>query len=121
MKNVEKLSVYRRAYGASLRVHELSLQFPRHEQYGGLGSQLRSSSKSVVANLVEGYAFKTLRPARFINHLEVSIGSCDETRLWLRYSVDIGYIDAAVYNELAFEYSEIGKMLWGLYRSVVDV
>ena len=54
MKSVEGLAVYRRAYAASLRIHQLSMGFPRQEQYGGLASQLRDSSKSVVANLVEG-------------------------------------------------------------------
>ncbi len=120
MKSVEGLAVYRRAYAASLRIHQLSMGFPRQEQYGGLASQLRDSSKSVVANLVEGYAFKKIRPARFFNHLEISIGSCDETRLWLSYSKDVGYIQEAEYEELEGEYSEIGKMLWGLYQRVLS-
>lgn len=118
MKNIERLAVYRKAYGASLRVHKLSLKFPKYEQYGGLASQLRDSSKSVVSNLVEGYTFKKIRPRRFITHLEVSTGSCDETRLWLRYGVDLEYMRGDEYKELAGEYDEIGKMLWGLYQSV---
>ena len=120
MKSVERLAVYHRAYAVSVQIHKLSLQFPRYEQYGGLASQIRQSSKSVVANLVEGYTFKKLRPARFINHLEVSIGSCDETRLWLRYSVDVGYISDALYEELESAYDEIGKMLWGLYQRLIS-
>ncbi len=54
MKMVEHLAVYRGSYEESLRIHELSLKFPPYEQYKGLASQLRDSSKSVVANLVEG-------------------------------------------------------------------
>ncbi len=102
----------------SLEIHELSLGFPRHEQYKGLASQLRDSSKSIVANIVEGYAFRKQRPKRYINHIEVSIGSCDETRLWLRYGFDLGYLEREVYNRLIAEYEEIGKMLWGLLQSV---
>ena len=68
--------------------------------------------------MVEGYTFKKIRPGRFITHLEVSIGSCDETRLWLRYGVDLEYMTGDEYEELAGEYDEIGKMLWGLYQSV---
>jgi four helix bundle protein len=71
-----------------------------------------------VANIVEGYAFRKHRAKRYINHLEISIGSCDETRLWLRYSLDLGYIEKDVYNRLIAEYEEIGKMLWGLLQSV---
>jgi len=104
MKTVENLEVYRKAYEASLKVHRITQGFPAKEQYGGLGSQLRSSSKSIVANLVEGYSFKKIRPGRFISHLEVSMGSCDETRLWLKYCVDLRYIENMLYkiSELLF-------------------
>ena len=118
MQSLGNLSVYNRSYTVSLEIHELSLGFPRHEQYKGLASQLRDSSKSIVANIVEGYAFRKQRPKRYINHIEVSIGSCDETRLWLRYGFDLGYLEREVYNRLIAEYEEIGKMLWGLLQSV---
>ena len=71
-----------------------------------------------MANLVEGYSFKRVRPARFLNHLEISIGSCDETRLWLKYSLDLSYIKDSVYKKLESSYMEIGKMLWGLRKSL---
>ena len=118
MKTVENLEVYRKAYEASLKVHRITQEFPAREQYKGLASQLRSSSKSIVANLVEGYSFKNIRPGRFLSHLEVSMGSCDETRLWLRYSLDLRYIEDVVYKELDGAYEEIGKMLWGLFKSL---
>ena len=118
MRTVENLDVYRKAYEASLRTHHITQGFPSWERYRGLGSQLRSSSKSVVANLVEGYCFKNIRPGRFLSHLEVSMGSCDETRLWLRYCLDLNYIEEALYRELELIYSEIGRMLWGLFRSL---
>ena len=118
MHSLDDLSVYARSYAASLEVHKLSITFPSYEQYKGLASQLRDSSKSIVANIVEGYAFKRNSPKRLVNHLEISIGSCDETRLWLRYSYDLGYISEADYLVLRTEYEEIGKMLWGLLRSV---
>lgn len=86
MQSLDDLLVYQRSYAVSLEIHDLSMKFPAYEQYKGLGSQLRDSSRSIVANIVEGYAFRKQRPKRFINHLEISIGSCDETRLWLRYS-----------------------------------
>ncbi len=67
---------------------------------------------------MEGYAFKKLRPARFLNHLEISIGSCDETRLWLRYCRDLEYMTDADYEELEAVYNEVGKMLWGLHQRI---
>ena len=118
MLPVETLEVFQRAYQCSFRVHELCLKFPRIEQYKGLATQLRDSSKSVVFNLAEGYSFKTRRVRRFINHLEISIGSCDETRIGLKYGYDFEYIDETEYSELMRAYDEIGKMLWGLLKSV---
>ena len=118
MHSLEDLQAYSRSYAASLEVHRLSLKFPVYEQYKGLASQLRDSSKSIVANLVEGYSFRVRRPKRFVNHLELSIGSCDETRLWLKYSYDLGYLTAREYEELAMKYEEIGKLLWGLLKSM---
>ena len=119
MQSLLNLDIYKRSYLVSLEIHRLSLKFPRYEQYKGLASQLRDSSKSVVANVVEGYAFKSQRPKRFINHLEISIGSCDETRLWLRYSQDLNYLTNEDSKRLIAEYEELGKMLWGLLQSVI--
>ena len=118
MKSYEKLDVYMKAYTVSIKLHQMTLKFPRYEQYKGLASQLRESSKSIVSNLVEGYAFKKLRPARFINHLEISMGSCDETRLWLQYCRDLGYLREEEYIELEAVYDEVGKMLWGFYQQM---
>ena len=118
MQSLSDLNVYKRSYTASLEIHKFSMEFPKYEQYKGLASQLRDSSKSIVANIVEGYSFKKYRPKRFINHLEISIGSCDETRLWIKYSLDLGYISEESGKRLIGEYEEIGKMLWGLLKSV---
>ena len=42
-------------------VHRASLGWPRVEQYGGVADQLRRSSKSVCALLVEGAAVNPVR------------------------------------------------------------
>jgi four helix bundle protein len=118
MLPVENLKVFQKAYKASLEVHKITLKYPAYEQYKGLASQLRDCSKSVVFNLTEGYSFKVRRPKRYVNHLEISIGSCDETRLGLKYSADLDYIEERQYMGLQSEYEEIGKMLWGLLNSV---
>jgi hypothetical protein len=55
IERVEDLTVFRRAYRLSLEVHRASLGFPKIEQYA-LADQLRRASKSVCANLAEGFA-----------------------------------------------------------------
>ena len=60
----EDLEVFRRAYRVSLEVHRASLAFPAIEQ-GALGDQVRRASKSIAANLAEGFARQGRAPADF--------------------------------------------------------
>jgi four helix bundle protein len=50
----EDLEVFQRAYCRSLEIHRNSLQLPLIEQCS-LGDQLRRASKSICANVAEGY------------------------------------------------------------------
>ena len=116
IERVEDLEVYRRAYRVSLEVHRASLELPRIEQFA-LADQLRRSSKSVCANLVEGFAKQSRSAAEYRRYLTVAIGSSDETQLWLRYCVDLGYVEEVVGRRWIADYVEISKMLQGLHAS----
>ena len=50
----EELEVFQRAYRLSLEVHRASLKFPKIEQYA-LADQVRKASKSIAANIAEGF------------------------------------------------------------------
>ena len=113
---VEDLAVFRRAYRLSLELHKASLEFPRIEQFA-LADQLRRASKSICANLAEGFARQSRSAAEYRRYLVVAIGSSDETRLWLRYCIDLGYIEEVVGRQWMAAYVEISKMLQGLYAS----
>ena len=106
------LDVFKKSYALSLEVHRLSLSFPRFEEQE-LGRQLRKASKSITANLVEGMA-RQKSPRDLIRFLRDSLGSCDETRLWLDYAKDLGYANAAKHAEWIDRYCEVGRMLNGL-------
>ena len=53
-RRFEDLEVFRRAYRLSLEVHRASLEFPRIEQWA-LADQARRASKSICANIAEGF------------------------------------------------------------------
>ena len=112
----EDLEVFRRAYQLSLAIHKASLALPRIEQFA-LADQLRRASKSICANLVEGFAKQSHSAAEYRRYLTVAIGSSDETQLWLRYAVDLGYIESDEGRRWIADYVEISKMLQGLYAS----
>ena len=109
-----KLDVFHKAYEASLEIHRVSKRLPKDEQYE-LAQQLRRSSKSICANLVEGLG-KRESVKESLRYLRVAIGSKEETKLWLQYCVDLGYFDQAQYERLRETYEEIGRMLEGLRK-----
>jgi len=93
------LKVFQQAYDLSLAIHRVSLEFPKIEQFGGIADQLRRSSKSVCANLVEGYAKQSKSKPEFIRFLWMAIGSMDETKLWIQYAHDLGYLQTKTHDE----------------------
>jgi four helix bundle protein len=116
-KTVEDLHVFERAYKVSLEVHQLSLQFPKIEQYA-LGDQMRRASKSICANLAEGYGKRAGSNKEFRNYILISLGSSDEMQIWIRYCKDLGYVVETQATKFIQEYQEISKMLNSLYNYV---
>ena len=113
----EKLEVFKRAYKISLEVHKASLGFPAFEQYA-LADQIRRASKSIGANIAEGFGKKTSSTAEFKRFIVMAIGSSDEMRVWARYCLDLGYIGKDVWHRWRDEYHAISKMLNGLRKSL---
>ena len=109
----EDLEVFKRAYQTSLRVHRKSLEFPKIEQYA-LGDQIRRASKSICANIAEGFGKQRQSPAEFRRYLLMAMGSADEMRVWSRYCYDLGYIDEDTWRHWRDAYQSIAKMLQGL-------
>jgi four helix bundle protein len=116
IQRVEDLEVFRRAYRLSLALHRASLEFPRIEQFA-LADQLRRSSKSICANMAEGFAKQNYSAAEYRRYLLAAIGSSDETQLWLRYCVDLGYVEEVVGRKWIDGYGEVSRMLRGLHAS----
>ena len=53
----ENLEIFQNSYELAMKIHEFTLKLPKFELYEE-GSQIRRASKSVVANIVEGYGRK---------------------------------------------------------------
>ena len=113
----EDLDLFKRAYKISLEIHKLTKNFPKDEQFS-IADQLRRSSKSICANLAEGFARQVASKKEFKRYILIALGSSDETRVWLRYCLDLGYIEKEKWESLSAEYKEISKMLHGFYKAV---
>ncbi len=73
----EDLKVFKKAYRVSLHMHSISLGFSQIEKHV-LGDQIRRASRSICANLVEGFAKQKPSIAEFKRYILMSIGSSDE-------------------------------------------
>ena len=113
VESFEDLEVFQRAYRISLEVHRRSLDFPRIEQWA-LADQIRRASKSICANVAEGFAKQGASAGEFKRYLAMATGSADEMRVWARYCLDLGYIEEADWQQWRDEYQEIAKMLQAL-------
>ena len=90
---------------------------PQIEQYA-LADQLRRASKSICANLAEGFGKQSQSATEFRRFVVMSIGSADEMRVWLRYCLDLEYLDETRWEAWRSEYEAIAKMLQGLSNSL---
>ena len=115
--NVESLDVFKRAYQISLEIHRVSLTFPKYEQFGGLADQMRRASKSICANLAEGFGKQSVSKAEFKRYVVMAIGSADEMQVWLMYAMDLGYIESSQAQTWKEAYQIIAKMLSSLHKN----
>lgn len=120
LQGFEDLEVFRRAYRLSLEVHRVSLEFPAIEQRA-LAGQIRRASKSICANLVEGFGRQGWSKSEFRRFLMMATGSADEMQVWTLYCRDLGYIGADRAEAWQREYREIARMLQGLSRAASDI
>ena len=120
LRGFEDLEVFQRAYRVSLEVHRASLEFPAIEQRA-LADQIRRASKSICANLVEGFGRQGWSKSEFRRFLMMATGSADEMQVWALYARDLGYIDKDAAERWQGEYREIARMLQGLSRTASDI
>ena len=113
VRSFEDLEVYQRAYRLALELHKLSLQFPRIEQFA-LADQVRRASKSVCANIAEGFARQRSSSADFQRFIVMALGSSDEMKVWLSFCADLDYVAATEVKRMREEYSIVARMLHGL-------
>ena len=112
IKSCKDLKVYQLAYKLATEIFEITKQFPKEETYS-LVDQMRRSSRSVAINIKEGYAKRRYEQV-FIRHLNDALGSSEETRGWLDFSLDCKYLKEENYKKLDDEYDEVNAMIYTL-------
>lgn len=112
VKTYRDLVVYTKSFDLAMELFRLTADFPKEERYG-LVDQMRRSSRSVPANIAEGWAKRHFENV-FKRHLLDSLGSCEELIVWLDFAHECDYIKTEQHADLSEQYNEIGKMLSAL-------
>lgn len=112
MQGFRDLKVYQLAYRLAMEIFQLSKTFPKEEKYS-LTDQVRRSSRSVPANIAEGYRKRQYSKA-FVNKLSDADGEATETQVWLDIAKDSEYLATADHDRLTAGYEEVGRMLGGM-------
>ena len=115
VRSYRDLIAWQRAHALSLLVYRHTRDFPAEERYG-LTSQLRRSAVSVGSNIAEGYG----RAGRtdYVRFLKVARGSVYELDSQWLLARDLGFLDAACYDEAKSVIDECERVLAGLIRSL---
>ena len=106
------LRVYQLAFDLAMEIFRLSKSFPQEERFS-LTDQIRRSSRSVAANIAEGYR-KKLYPKMFVSKMADADGEATETQVWIDFTTNCGYFSPAQQARLKSGYEEIGRMLSGM-------
>ena len=86
----------------------------RYGLYGTFGNK-RELFEQALEQYAEGMG-KQGSPKDVVRFVRMALGSCDETRVWLDFARDLGYIDAQIHSQCDEGYREIGRMLTGLVK-----
>ena len=109
------LAAYKKAFQQGCEVFDMTLTFPKTEQYS-LTDQIRRSSRSVCANLAEAYRKRDYH-RHFLLKITDCLGENSETLVWLDFALNCKYINGDLYNKHIELNYEVGKILSHMYKN----
>lgn len=104
----KNIKAWQYAHQFVIDVYRATKVFPSEERFG-VCSQFQRAAVSIPANIAEGY--KRLSKQEKLRFLNIAQGSLEECRYYILLSKDLGYIEAAIYNDLN---NEVEKTSWYL-------
>lgn len=115
IQKCKDLEVYNASFDTAMKVFYETKTFPREELYS-LVDQIRRSTRSVPANIREGFA-KRRYPDIFVRQLNDALGSSEETITWLDFAYKCDYLNKTHHEMLVNEYEKIGAMIYKLMQN----
>lgn len=109
IRTFRDLIVWQKSMDAAMEIFRLTRTFPAEERYS-LTDQVRRSSRSVPANISEGWR-KRRYPASWVSKLNDAEGEAAESQTHIEIAKRCGYISDADFDRLDALYEEILAML----------
>lgn len=111
MQSYKDLEIYQLAHKLAIEIHRMSIEYlPKFEMYKE-ASQIRQSSKSISANIVEGFGRKRYRQ-EYIKFLVYAHASCNETIEHLELLFETKSLnDKNKYEYFIEQYDKLGRKL----------
>lgn len=115
IKTVVDLEVFKVSYQLAMDIFGYTRSFPKEERYS-LTDQIIRSSRSVTANIAEGWG-KRIYENEFKRHLIYGMGSLEETKIWLLFARDCLYLELNSFEVLSKKCDELGARIYKLYEN----
>jgi four helix bundle protein len=115
IKTFFDLDVYRIGNEYAMKIFFLTRSFLKSETYS-LTSQIVDSSRSICANIAEGWGRRTYE-GEFKRFLVYSMGSLQETKSWLQFALQCKCIDIEEHDKLMQDSEIIGSKLYKLHQN----
>lgn len=112
LRGYRDLIVFQKSYSLAMEIFRESKGFPSVERRC-LTDQLVRSSRSVPANIAEGWR-KRHYQKMFVSKILDASGEAAETEVWIDMALDCGYLTQERHDSFADQYTEISSMLYSM-------
>jgi four helix bundle protein len=117
VQSYQDLVAWQKAIDLVEAVYRVTQGFPREELYG-LTNQLRRAAVSIPSNVAEGQGRGA--GSDFARYLRIANGSRQEVETQLLIGLRLGYLDAHTLGPLLAMSGEVGRLLSGLMKSIME-
>ncbi len=99
------LRVYQNGMNSAMEIFNITKNFPKEEKYS-MVDQMRRSSRSVCANIAEGWRKRRYKAAFIAKLSDFETEAC-ETQVWIEFAFKCNYITIQQANDLDAKYEYI--------------
>ncbi len=118
-QNYEDLDIYQLSKTLAVELHKVTLNdLPKFEMFEE-GSQIRRSSKSIGANIVEGFGRKKYK-GEYVQFLTYALSSCDETKYHLEILYETKSLVKDKFEYFIPKYKELGSKIYKFREAVTQ-